>query len=125
MEIRQNLRYTHDHEWVRSDETGVYAGITDFAQGELGDIVYIDIETVGQHLVQGEPFGSVEAVKTVSELFMPVSGVILEVNEALVSQPELVNAEPYEKGWMVKILPDNTDDINGLLSAEEYAQVIG
>lgn len=125
MEIRQNLRYTQDHEWIRQDENGVFIGITDFAQGELGDIVYIDIDTVGQHLEQGAPFGSVEAVKTVSELFMPVSGTILAVNQALDTQPELVNAEPYDLGWMVQIQPDNTDDINSLLSADEYAKVIG
>lgn len=125
MEIRQNLRYTQDHEWIRQDENGVFIGITDFAQGELGDIVYIDIDTVGQHLEQGASFGSVEAVKTVSELFMPVSGTILAVNQALDTQPELVNAEPYDLGWMVQIQPDNIDDINSLLSADEYAKVIG
>lgn len=125
MNIPENLRYTDDHEWVRADEKGVYIGITDFAQGELGDIVYIDIDTVGQHLQKGQPFGTVEAVKTVSELFMPVSGKVIAINEAINNTPELVNTDPYGEGWMITIEPDNINDLETLLSPEAYSQHVG
>lgn len=125
MEVKQNLRYTPDHEWVKLTENGnATVGITDFAQNELGDIVYIDIETVGQHVEQGVAFGSVEAVKTVSELFMPISGKVIAVNPSLNDQPEMVNADPYGEGWMIEIEPDNAADIDALLSADAYMNLI-
>lgn len=124
MTFPEELKYTKDHEWIRleSDDTAV-VGITDFAQQELGDIVYVDITTVGQTIEEGEIFGSVEAVKTVSDLFIPVSGEILEFNDELESSPELVNEDPYGKGWMVRIkITGSTDD---LLSVEAYKELIG
>lgn len=124
MTFPEELKYTKDHEWIRleSDDTAV-VGITDFAQKELGDIVYVDITTVGQTIEEGEIFGSVEAVKTVSDLFIPVSGEILEFNDELESSPELVNEDPYGKGWMVRIkITGSTDD---LLSVEAYKELIG
>jgi len=125
MIIPQELRYTKDHEWVRLENNIATIGITDFAQSELGDIVYVDINTVGQTLSAQEVFGTVEAVKTVSDLFIPVSGEILEINPNLEKQPELVNNDPYNLGWMVKILVSNPADVDGLMSAEEYAQLVG
>jgi glycine cleavage system H protein len=124
MTFPEELKYTKDHEWIRleSDDTAV-VGVTDFAQKELGDIVYVDITTVGQTIEEGEIFGSVEAVKTVSDLFIPVSGEILEFNDELESSPELVNEDPYGKGWMVRIkITGSTDD---LLSVEAYKELIG
>ena len=125
MNIPSTLKYTKDHEWVRVEGEEAYVGVTDFAQGELGDIVYVEIETVGDEVAQGEVFGTIEAVKTVSDLFMPVSGTVLEFNEEIESAPELVNEDPYEKGWMVKIAIKDTAQLDELLDAEAYQEVIG
>ena len=126
MNFPEELKYTKDHEWIRleADDVAVI-GITDFAQNELGDIVYVDINTVGDTVAEGEVFGSVEAVKVVSELFIPVTGEVLEVNPAIDNKPELVNSDPYGAGWMVKIKVANPDDIGKLLSVEAYKQHIG
>jgi len=123
MEIPKDLKYTEDHEWLRIDGDTAYVGITDFAQNELGDIVYIEIEA--EEISKGDVLGTVEAVKTVSDLFAPVSGKILEVNEELESNPELVNSDPYGKGWIVKISIDKAEEIESLLSAEDYEKVVG
>lgn len=120
MNIPTNLKYTKDHEWVKVDGNVVTVGITDFAQNELGDIVYVEIETEGEELNQEEVFGSVEAVKTVSDLFMPLSGKILTFNKDLESNPEIINKDPYGKGWMVKIEIKNNDEFDKLLTAAEY-----
>ncbi len=125
MKIPGDLKYTKDHEWVRMQGNTATIGITDFAQGELGDIVYLDISTVGQDIGQHEVFGTVEAVKTVSDLYMPIAGKVLEVNPALDGSPEKVNADPYGEGWMVKILLKNPGDVNGLLTADQYKELIG
>ncbi|MEP7263864.1 MAG: glycine cleavage system protein GcvH [Bacteroidota bacterium] len=125
MNIPAQLKYTKDHEWVRLEGDVAYIGITDFAQGELGDIVYVEIETVGETVDKEEVFGTVEAVKTVSDLFMPVSGDVLEINPKLDANPELVNKDPYGEGWMVKIKPSNAADVSGLLSADEYGKLVG
>jgi len=125
MNIPGNLKYTKDHEWVKVDGDVATVGITDFAQKELGDIVYVEIETIGETLNQEEVFGSVEAVKTVSDLFMPLSGEVLELNSDIESTPESVNTDPYGKGWMIKIKLSNTSELDSLLSAEEYKAVIG
>ncbi|MDF9795681.1 glycine cleavage system H protein [Catalinimonas alkaloidigena] len=125
MNLPDNLKYTKDHEWVRVEGNEAYVGITDFAQGELGDIVFVEIETEGEELSQGEVFGTVEAVKTVSDLFMPIDAKILEFNSELESSPELVNEDPYDKGWMVKISLDDTSKLNELLDAEAYNELIG
>ncbi|MBD1385445.1 glycine cleavage system protein GcvH [Mucilaginibacter rigui] len=125
MNFPAELKYTSDHEWIRVEGDEAYIGITEFAQGELGDIVYIDINTVGQDVTKESVFGTVEAVKTVSDLFMPVDGTILEVNEKLDSQPELVNSDPYGDGWMVKIKLTNPADVEKLLDADAYKGVIG
>jgi glycine cleavage system H protein len=123
MNIPETLKYTKDHEWIKIDGTVALIGITDFAQGELGDIVYLDINTVGEEIKEHEVFGTVEAVKTVSDLFMPVSGKVLEVNPLLESNPEKVNSDPYGDGWMIKVeLKGNT---SGLLSASQYKELIG
>ena len=125
MDVPDNLKYTKDHEWIRVEGNTVYVGITDFAQGELGDIVFIEIETVGENLAKEEVFGTVEAVKTVSDLFMPISGEVLEVNQNLDSNPEVVNKDPYGDGWIVKIRIQDTAELDDLLSAEQYKEVIG
>ncbi len=125
MNIPENLRYTKDHEWIRVEGTEAYVGITDFAQNELGDIVFVEIETVGEEIGINEVFGTVEAVKTVSDLFMPVSGNVLQFNESLESEPELINSDPYEKGWMIKIELLNEDELSNTLSATEYKELIG
>ena len=125
MNVPQNLKYTKDHEWVSVDGDIATVGITDFAQGELGDIVYVEIETEGESMDQEEVFGSVEAVKTVSDLFMPVSGEIIEFNSNLEANPELVNSDPYGEGWMVKVKLSNTGEINDLLDAAGYTALIG
>ena len=125
MNFPQELKYTKDHEWVRVSGNEAVIGITDFAQGELGDIVYVDIDTVGDTIEKEQVFGTVEAVKTVSDLFMPVSGEILELNAALEKQPELVNKDPYGEGWMVKVKMSNPADASGLLSADEYRALVG
>lgn len=123
MNFPQELKYTKDHEWVRIDGDIATIGITEFAQKELGDIVYVEVETVGETIEAGEVFGTVEAVKTVSDLFMPLSGEILEFNEELESSPELVNESPYEGGWMVKV--KISGDTSDLLDASEYAELVG
>ncbi len=125
MNVPTNLKYTKDHEWVLIKGNEATVGITDFAQHELGDIVFIEIETVGEELGQGEVFGTVEAVKTVSDLFMPVSGTIKEKNEELETAAELVNSDPYGKGWMIKVELSDASEADGLLDAEAYKKLIG
>ena len=125
MNFPAELKYTKDHEWIRVEGNEAYIGITDFAQRELGDIVYIDIPSVGSEVNKEEVFGTVEAVKTVSDLFMPVTATINEVNALLDSQPELVNTDPYGDGWMVKVTLANAAEAEGLLSAEDYQKLIG
>nr|WP_294946195.1 glycine cleavage system protein GcvH [uncultured Mucilaginibacter sp.] len=125
MNFPAELKYTKDHEWIRVDGDTATIGITEFAQGELGDIVYVDINTVGQDVAKEEVFGTVEAVKTVSDLFMPLDGKVLEINPLLDSQPELVNTDPYGDGWMVKISLTDAADAETLLSADDYKSVIG
>jgi len=125
MNIPENLKYTKDHEWLRIKGDTGYVGITDFAQSELGDIVFVEIETVGETLRKGDAFGTVEAVKTVSDIFMPVSGEILEMNSELEKNPEFVNTDPYGKGWMICIKIINPAEINDLLSPEEYRNLLG
>ena len=124
MNIPQELRYTKDHEWARLDGDVVNVGITDYAQGELGEIVYVDVTTEGESLSAEEVFGSIEAVKTVSDLLLPIEGEILEVNSELEDNPELVNSDPYGKGWLVKVKPANAEDVEGLLSPEDYKKLI-
>ena len=125
MNIPDKLKYTKDHEWIALDGEIATVGITDFAQRELGDIVYVEIETVGELLKADEVFGTVEAVKTVSDLFLPVDGEILELNEDLETSPEDVNNDPYEKGWMIKMKVSNPVDIDKLLNSEDYKKLIG
>ncbi len=125
MNIPAELKYTKDHEWVKIDGTTATVGITEFAQGELGDIVYVDVTTAGQELNQHDVFGTVEAVKTVSDLFLPLSGKITEFNKSLESAPEKVNSDPYGEGWMVKISIKNSAEVAGLLSAAQYKELIG
>jgi glycine cleavage system H protein len=125
MNFPQELKYTKDHEWVRVEGDHATIGITAFAQSELGDIVYVDIDTVGETIDHEQVFGTVEAVKTVSDLFMPVTGEILELNPALETQPELVNKDPYGEGWMVKVRIADPGQISGLLSADDYRALIG
>lgn len=125
MGIPANLKYTKDHEWVRVEGDTVVVGITDFAQGELGDIVYVEVETEGETLDQHEVFGTVEAVKTVSDLFLPVSGEIVEFNTNLEGNPELVNSDPYGEGWIIKIKFSDTSELDALLDADGYKAVIG
>ena len=125
MNIPENLKYTKDHEWVSIDGDVATIGITDFAQGELGDIVYVEIETEGETLDKEEVFGSVEAVKTVSDLFMPLTGEIIEFNEDLESEPETVNSDAYGKGWMIKVNISDASEIDSLLDAKAYAELIG
>lgn len=122
--IPENLRYTREHEWIRVEGKEAFVGITDYAQSELGEIVFVDVDTVGENIAQAEVFGTVEAVKTVSDLNMPVSGQVLEFNEKLNDQPELVNNDPYGEGWMIKISVDNPDELNSLLDAQAYAGII-
>ena len=124
MQFPAELRYTKDHEWIKLDGTTATIGITDFAQSELGDIVYLDINTVGKSLAAEAVFGTVEAVKTVSDLFLPMAGTITEVNPALTSNPELVNTDPYGAGWMVKVTVNNAADFDGLMNSEEYASLV-
>ena len=125
MEIKENLSYTNDHEWIKIDGNTALVGITDFAQSELGDIVFIEVETIGEDLNKNEVFGTVEAVKTVSDLFIPVSGKVLEFNSALEDNPELVNESPYEEGWIVKMEISNLDEISDLLDSIAYKSLIG
>ena len=125
MEIKENLSYTNDHEWIKVDGNTALVGITDFAQSELGDIVFIEVETIGEDLDKNEVFGTVEAVKTVSDLFTPVSGKVLEFNSALEDNPELVNESPYEDGWIVKMEISNLDENSDLLDSKAYKSLIG
>ena len=125
MVVKENLSYTNDHEWIKIEGNIALVGITDFAQSELGDIVFIEVETIGEILNKNEVFGTVEAVKTVSDLFIPVSGKVLEFNNALEDNPELVNDSPYGDGWIVKIEIKNTDEISDLLDSEAYKSLIG
>ena len=125
MNIPANLKYSNDHEWVRVEGNEAFVGITDFAQGQLGDIVFVDVPTVGESLGQNEVFGSIEAVKTVSDAFLPVSGEILEFNEALENDPALVNKDPYGEGWIIKVNRANPAEVDTLLSADDYAKLVG
>ena len=124
MNFPSNLRYTKDHEWISLDGDTATVGITDFAQKELGDIVYVEVETIGKTMQAGEVFGTVEAVKTVSDLFLPVSGTILELNKALGGAPELVNNDPYGKGWMIKMRLSNPSDYDSLMDAAAYEATV-
>ena len=125
MNFPSELKYTKDHEWISVSGSEATIGITDFAQRELGDIVYIDINSVGTEVAKEEVFGTVEAVKTVSDLFMPLTGTVSEVNDALNNNPELVNSDPYGEGWMVKISISDSSEVDGLLSADEYKTLVG
>ncbi len=125
MSVQENLKYTKDHEWVKIEGDTATVGITAFAQGELGDIVYVEIETEGESLEKEEVFGSVEAVKTVSDLFMPLSGEIIEFNSNLEANPELVNSDPYGEGWMIKLKISNPSEVDDLLDAAGYVALIG
>lgn len=124
MNVPESLFYTKDHEWLRVEGDHAYIGVTDFAQGELGDVVFVEIETVGETLKKEEVFGTIEAVKTVSDMFMPVGGEVLEVNPLLENTPDVVNKDPYGKGWMVKIKMTNPAEVNSLLSAEKYKALL-
>ena len=125
MNFPENIRYTKDHEWVKLEGDVAIIGVTDFAQQELGDIVYVEIETKGKALAAETVFGSVEAVKTVSDLFLPISGTINEVNPALEAKPELVNTDPYGEGWMIKMTVDNPEDVQNLMDAAAYEKLVG
>ena len=125
MNVPANLKYTKEHEWIRIEGDVAYVGITDYAQSELGEIVFVEVETVGETLKEGEVFGTVEAVKTVSDLYLPIDGEILEFNESLMDAPELVNDDPYNDGWMVKVAVSDATQVNNLLSATEYEALIG
>jgi len=125
MNTPTELKYTKDHEWIKVEGDTATIGITDYAQGELGDIVFVDVDTIDEDLNEGDVFGSVEAVKTVSDLYLPVSGTVLEVNADLEDQPELLNTDPYGKGWIIKLKISDSADLSTLLSAEEYQEVVG
>ena len=125
MNVPANLKYTKEHEWIRVEGNSAFVGITDYAQSELGEIVFVEVETIGESLKEGDVFGTVEAVKTVSDLYLPVDGTILEFNEELESAPELVNDDPYGKGWMVKIRIPESSQLDALLSASDYEALIG
>jgi len=125
MNVPENLKYTAEHEWIRVEGEEIVVGVTDFAQGELGDVVFIEIETEGETLAFGDTFGTIEAVKTVSDLYMPVDGEIVEVNPALEDSPELVNSEPFEGGWMIRVKLSNPSQLDDLISAEQYSAMIG
>jgi glycine cleavage system H protein len=124
MNVPENLRYTEKHEWIRMEGNEAFVGITDYAQGELGDVVFVEIETLGEKISQGEAFGTIEAVKTVSDLFMPASGEVLEINPKLNSEPELINKDPYGEGWMIKIRMNDAAELNKLLSPADYRAMI-
>ena len=125
MDVKEDLKYTKDHEWVKLDGNIATVGITDFAQGELGDIVYVEVDTVDETLNKDEVFGTVEAVKTVSDLFLPMSGKIIEFNDSLSDSPESINDSPYEKGWIIKVEVSNPEEINELLNNNDYSDLIG
>lgn len=124
MEFPTNIKYTNEHEWIRLEGDIAYVGITDYAQQQLGDIVFIDVPTEGETLEKGETFGTVEVVKTVSDLFLPIGGEVMEVNSQLEEHPELVNQDPYGEGWIIKLKPTNTDEMNELLDAAAYKEII-
>ena len=124
MNVPENLRYTEKHEWIRMEGKEAYVGITDYAQGELGDVVFVEIETLGEKLSKGEAFGTIEAVKTVSDLFMPASGEVLEINPKLNDEPEIVNKDPYFEGWIIRISVSNAGELNSLLSPADYKAMI-
>tara|TARA_B100001559_G_scaffold157777_1_gene132229 strand:- start:703 stop:1083 length:381 start_codon:yes stop_codon:yes gene_type:complete len=125
MNIPSDLKYTKDHEWVKIENDILVIGITDFAQGELGDIVYVEVETLNENLKSEEVFGTVEAVKTVSDLFMPISGEIIEYNENLIENPELINSDPYNQGWIIKVKPSELKEVDSLINFDEYKKIIG
>ena len=125
MEFPKELKYSKDHEWLRVEDGNAYIGITEFAQGELGDIVFVDVDTEGEELENEEVFGSIEAVKTVSDLFMPINGEVLAFNEKLEDEPELINSDPYGDGWMIKIKLGDASQVEGLLSADAYKELVG
>ena len=125
MDVKENLKYTKDHEWVSVEGNIATVGITDFAQSELGDIVYVEVDTLDETLNKDEVFGTVEAVKTVSDLFLPMSGKIVEFNESLSDAPESINESPYEKGWIIKVEVSNPDEINELLNSDDYSALVG
>ena len=124
MNFSEDLKYSKDHEWIKVDDKFAYIGITEFAQSELGDIVFVDVDTVGETLNQEEVFGSIEAVKTVSDLFMPISGEVVEFNNDLEEQPELINSDPYKSGWIIKILITDPSELDVLLDAREYKNLV-
>jgi glycine cleavage system H protein len=125
MKVIDNLKYTAEHEWLRVEGEDAFIGVTDFAQHELGDIVFVEVETVGEVLEKGETFGTIEAVKTVSDMYMPISGEVLEFNDALVENPELINKDPFGEGWVLKIRILKNDQLEGLLTADAYKQITG
>ena len=125
MKVLDNLKYTAEHEWLRVEGEDAFVGVTDFAQHELGDIVFVEVETVGEVLEKGDTFGTIEAVKTVSDIYMPISGEVLEFNDALVENPELINKDPFGEGWVIKMRILKADQLNTLLSADAYRQLIG
>jgi glycine cleavage system H protein len=125
MKVPQELRYTKEHEWVRVRGNEAEVGITDYAQGELGDVIFVELPEMGSHLAQMKPFGTIDAVKTVSDLFAPVTGEVAAVNDSLQSNPALVNQSPYEKGWMVRIRLENPSEVDQLLSADDYEKLLG
>tara|TARA_B000000437_G_scaffold151810_1_gene110958 strand:+ start:609 stop:986 length:378 start_codon:yes stop_codon:yes gene_type:complete len=125
MDVKENLKYTKDHEWVSVEGNIATVGITDFAQSELGDIVYVEVDTLDETLNKDEVFGTVEAVKTVSDLFLPMSGKIVEFNESLSDAPESINESPYEQGWIIKVEVSNPDEINELLNSDDYSALVG
>ncbi|MFL2603048.1 MAG: glycine cleavage system protein GcvH [Flavobacteriaceae bacterium] len=125
MDIKENLKYTKDHEWVKLEGNIATVGVTDFAQSELGDIVYVEVDTIDETLDKDEVFGTVEAVKTVSDLFLPMSGKIVEFNESLSDSPESINDSPYDDGWIIKVEVSNPDEINQLLNNKDYSDLIG
>ncbi|MDA3779797.1 MAG: glycine cleavage system protein GcvH [Bacteroidales bacterium] len=124
MNIPENLKYTKDHEWIRVEGNEAYIGVTEYAQGELGDVVFVEVETEGEKLDKEEVFGTIEAVKTVSDMFMPVSGEVLEFNSELEDAPETINSDPYDKGWIIKISISDNSELNDLLSFEEYKKLL-
>lgn len=124
MNVPENLKYTKDHEWIRVEGEEAFIGVTDFAQGELGDIVFIEVETEGETLDKEEVFGTIEAVKTVSDMFMPVAGEVLEFNEKLEEAPDLVNSDPYGEGWIIKVKMNDVAELDELLTAEQYKELI-
>ena len=125
MNVPSNLKYTKDHEWIREEGNNAFVGISEFAQGELGDVVFVEIETVGETLAKGEAFGTIEAVKTVSDSYMPVAGKVLEKNPMIESTPDVINKDPYGDGWMIKIEISNVAELNDLLTPEQYKAQIG